>query len=277
MSGDESGGSGCHADTIKSAFGLIVFAILLALGDGNFPDLSAHGGDFFDHLLQGGFHALDFRGQLVERIDGFIVRGEGLRGSRHGSGDGGFVHGDVLLDGIGDCVLGIGFLLVRWNLFGDGFRGFGDGLRFDLFGFDFGFFVRLSRNGLFRFLLSLSLRLLCDDRHGDVFARASSADDRTVSVVKFDLPVACIQQTLEKLFPDAEIQITPPSEFQVVNALSSKFEITSWREGKCRTALFHEGVLINDKYIDPTPRACVFQAEKENAHTCIIARVNIVG
>ena len=38
---------------------------------------------------------------------------------------------------------------------------------------------------------------------------------------------------------------------KVVNALSSKFEITTWREGKCRTALFHEGELIHDKYIDP--------------------------
>ena len=38
---------------------------------------------------------------------------------------------------------------------------------------------------------------------------------------------------------------------KVVNALSSKYEITSWRDGKCRTALFHEGDLIHDKYIDP--------------------------
>ena len=38
---------------------------------------------------------------------------------------------------------------------------------------------------------------------------------------------------------------------KVVNALSSKFEITSWRDGKCRTALFHEGELIHDKDIDP--------------------------
>ena len=31
---------------------------------------------------------------------------------------------------------------------------------------------------------------------------------------------------------------------KVVNALSSKFEITTWREGKCRTALFHEGEFL---------------------------------
>ena len=38
---------------------------------------------------------------------------------------------------------------------------------------------------------------------------------------------------------------------KAVNALSSEFEVTSWRDGKCHTALFHEGVLDHDAYIDP--------------------------
>ncbi len=38
---------------------------------------------------------------------------------------------------------------------------------------------------------------------------------------------------------------------KAVNALSSTFEVTSWRDGKCRTAMFHEGILEYEKYIDP--------------------------
>ena len=38
---------------------------------------------------------------------------------------------------------------------------------------------------------------------------------------------------------------------KAVNALSTTFEVTSWRDGKCRTAVFHEGVLERDEYIDP--------------------------
>jgi len=38
---------------------------------------------------------------------------------------------------------------------------------------------------------------------------------------------------------------------KATNALSSEFEVTSWRDGKCHTALFHEGVLVRDDYIDP--------------------------
>lgn len=38
---------------------------------------------------------------------------------------------------------------------------------------------------------------------------------------------------------------------KAVNALSSEFEVTSWRDGKCHTALFHEGILAHDEYVDP--------------------------
>ena len=38
---------------------------------------------------------------------------------------------------------------------------------------------------------------------------------------------------------------------KAVNALSSEFEVTSWRDGKCHTAFFREGVLEHDNYIDP--------------------------
>ena len=105
--------------------------------------------------------------------------------------------------------MGVVFLRVRRNLFGDGFRGFRNVLRFVLLGLFFGVYVRLSRSGLFRVLFILSLNLFGDDRHGDIFARATSADNRTVSIVELDLPVPCIQQAQEKFFTDAETQVAP--------------------------------------------------------------------
>ena len=38
---------------------------------------------------------------------------------------------------------------------------------------------------------------------------------------------------------------------KAVNALSSQFEVTSWRDGKCRTAVFREGILDHEEYLDP--------------------------
>ena len=136
-------------------------------------------------------------------------------------------------------------------------------------------FKEIVDNAVDEYLMGFGDRIDISVEHGMVsvrdYGRGISLDKLVKSVTK----ICLIEKTDTADYTFRNIGLDKIGT-KVVNALSSKFEITSWREGKCRTALFHEGVLINDKYIDPTPRACVFQAEKENAHTCIIARVSIV-
>ena len=111
-------------------------------------------------------------------------------------------------------------------------------------------FKEIVDNAVDEFLMGFGDRIDISVEHGMVsvrdYGRGISLDKLVKSVTK----ICSIEKTDTADYAFRNIGLDGIGT-KVVNALSSKFEITSWRDGKCRTALFHEGELIHDKYIDP--------------------------
>lgn len=111
-------------------------------------------------------------------------------------------------------------------------------------------FKEIVDNAVDEYLMRFGDRIDISVEHGMVtvrdYGRGISLDKLVKSVTK----ICSIEKTDTADYTFRNIGLDGVGT-KVVNALSSKFEITSWREGKCHTALFHEGVLVDDKYIDP--------------------------
>ena len=165
MSGDDDSEAAGGADSFDRALGLDVLALLLALRDGDLADLAAHGGGFVEHVFDLGLERFDAGSQFIQRVCGFIVRGDRLHvGGRHDGCDLGF-HGGGLL-GVGG---GIG----------------GDG------GLDF---LRFRRSLSSRGILRLRFGLRHTHRHGDILADAAARNERAKGVAELDSRVALAEQ-----------------------------------------------------------------------------------